>query len=278
MKNTIPRLIAIHDMAGFGRCSLTTIIPVLSSMKVQVCPIPTAILSTHGAFDNLDINDCTDHMWSYSNHWKELNLKFDCIYTGFIASERQIDIIDKIIDDFSEKTTYKVVDPVMGDDGKIYSMYNDQMVEGMKKLCKKADLITPNMTEVYLLIGEEYSEEELTNEKIEFIFEKLSKFSTKEIVITGVKTVEYGSANIGYSRENNEIVIVPFDIIPVSYPGTGDLFTSVLIGNVLSGNDLRKSIEEASKFVSKAVALTYQDGTNPREGVCFEKILSDLHL
>ena len=159
MKHSVKRVAAIHDLSGFGRASLTAIIPILSSMGVQVCPLPTAILSNHtGGFDTFSFVDFTDHMQDYIDHWKELNIDFDCIYSGFLGSERQIEIVSGFIDDFGTKDNMVVIDPVLGDNGNLYSTMDQGLVEGMKHLVTKADIITPNFTEVSLLLGEEYKQ------------------------------------------------------------------------------------------------------------------------
>ena len=159
MKHSVKRVAAIHDLSGFGRASLTAIIPILSSMGVQVCPLPTAILSNHtGGFDTFSFVDFTDHMQDYIDHWKELKIDFDCIYSGFLGSERQIEIVSGFIDDFGTKDNMVVIDPVLGDNGNLYSTMDQGLVEGMKHLVTKADIITPNFTEVSLLLGEEYKQ------------------------------------------------------------------------------------------------------------------------
>ena len=159
MKHSVKRVAAIHDLSGFGRASLTAIIPILSSMGVQVCPLPTAILSNHtGGFDTFSFVDFTDHMQDYIDHWKELNIDFDCIYSGFLGSERQIEIVSGFIDDFGTEDNMVVIDPVLGDNGNLYSTMDQGLVEGMKRLVTKADIITPNFTEVSLLLGEEYKQ------------------------------------------------------------------------------------------------------------------------
>ena len=148
MERLIPRVAAVHDISCVGRCSLTTIIPVLSCMGIQVCPLPTAILSTHlGGFKDVAFVDCTEHIDKFSKHWQSENIKFNCIYSGFLASEDQIGVVEKFIEDFAYSHPLVLIDPVMGDEGKLYSVYNEKMQEAMKGLIAKADVITPNYTE-----------------------------------------------------------------------------------------------------------------------------------
>ena len=147
MKNVIPRVAAIHDMSGFGRCALTVIIPVLSTLGIQVCPMPTAIMSTHtGGFSDISFTDLTDSMDAYMDHWKKIDLKFDGIYSGFLGSADQIEIVSRFIDTFDNGDTLVVIDPVMGDDGVLYQTYNNEMQNKMRQLVSKAHVITPNMT------------------------------------------------------------------------------------------------------------------------------------
>ena len=174
MESLVKKVAAIHDLSGYGRASLTTIIPILSNMKVQVCPVPTAILSTHtGGFEGYSFIDLTDYMQEHIAHWKRLDLEFDCIYSGFLGSPKQIEIVADFIDYFGKKSKFIVVDPVMGDNGKLYSTMDNEMVVGMRKLIKKADIITPNFTEVMYLLGKEYDK----NIDIEKVKEYLKEFS-----------------------------------------------------------------------------------------------------
>ena len=159
MEKIIKKVAAIHDLSGFGRSSLTNIIPILSTMGIQVCPLPTAILSTHtGGFTDFSFIDLTDNMEKMMDHWSKLDLEFDCIYSGFLGSHKQIDIVSRFIDRFGHKNNLVVIDPVLGDSGELYSTMGCEMVEEMKKLITKADIITPNFTEVCLLLDKEYVE------------------------------------------------------------------------------------------------------------------------
>ena len=176
MESLVKKVAAIHDLSGYGRASLTTIIPILSNMKVQVCPVPTAILSTHtGGFEGYSFIDLTDYMQEHIAHWKRLDLDFDCIYSGFLGSPKQIEIVADFIDYFGKKSKFIVVDPVMGDNGKLYSTMDNEMVVGMRNLIKKADIITPNFTEVMYLLGKEY-DKNIDIENVEDIYWKLSFF------------------------------------------------------------------------------------------------------
>ena len=176
----------INDFSGFGRCSLAVALPVLSAMGVQCCSVPTAILSNHTGYPNYFFDSYTDKMPSYINEWKKLSLKFDSIFSGFLGCEEQIDIVVDFINNFSENLPIIIVDPVMGDNGKIYTTYTEQMCEKMRKLVSMADIITPNITEACILAGEEYRGEEIDDAFARVLLQKLCGGGKKSVVLTGV--------------------------------------------------------------------------------------------
>ena len=206
MESLVKKVAAIHDLSGYGRASLTTIIPILSNMKVQVCPVPTAILSTHtGGFEGYSFIDLTDYMQEHINHWKKLELEFDCIYSGFLGSPKQIEIVADFIDFFGKKAKFTVVDPVMGDNGKLYSTMGNEMVVGMRKLIKNADIITPNFTEVIYLLGKEYKEN-ITLDEVKEYLKELANIEPKIVIATSVPDEESNKLDrktsvVAYDRE-----------------------------------------------------------------------------
>ncbi|PHV69354.1 pyridoxamine kinase [Sporanaerobium hydrogeniformans] len=278
MKKSIPRVAALQDMSGFGRCSLTVIMPILACMGVQVCPLPTAVLSTHsGGFGEMAFTDLTKHMKPYMAHWKSLGLYFDCIYTGFIGNEEQIDLMTQFFQDFKQnEKQYIVVDPVMGDHGKLYRTYNLKMQEKMKKLVQQADIITPNPTEASFLLGIPYELKPRSEWELQEILKDLAALGPKQVVITGMVNEIGKKVNIAYDKEQNQYYQVAYEEIPVSYPGTGDAFTSVLIGALLGDFNLGDAIKRATQFVLTAIQTTYEQGTDAREGILLEKILPQL--
>lgn len=279
MKNIVPRVAAIHDISGFGRCALTVIMPVLSTMGMQVCPVPTAVLSTHtGGFSDFSFHDLTDTMTGYIDHWKRLDLKFDCIYSGFLGSEHQIDIVKDFIRDFKTKENQLlVVDPVMADDGELYETYTPAMKKKMAFLVQKADIITPNLTEAYFLLEEDYVENPMNENAMKAMLKRLSDMGPKIVVITGIPGQDGRHYNIGYDKAADICWKVGYESIPVNYPGTGDIFTSVLIGGLLKGDNLPMAIDRATQFVSLAVRITYGYRTPERDGVILEKVLGWLN-
>lgn len=184
-----PRIAAIHDLSGFGRCSLTVILPILSAMGLQCCPVPTAFLSTHtGGFEGFTFLDMTEEMPKVANHWNTLGLDFQAIYSGFLGSERQIHIVEDFIRTFRRKDTVVVVDPVMGDHGEVYKTYTPAMCAGMAQLAAQADVITPNLTEAALLLGIPYETLSADEAGCRSIAEQLSMDGRRSVVLTGAST------------------------------------------------------------------------------------------
>ncbi|EGO64898.1 pyridoxamine kinase [Acetonema longum] len=273
----MPRIAAVHDLSCFGRCSLTVIIPTLSCMGIQVCPLPTAILSTHlGGFKNVAFADLTDHMGDSFRHWKMENISFDCIYSGFLASERQIDVVADFIDVFSKNRPMVLVDPVMGDKGKLYSVYTPRMQEHMRKLIQKADVITPNYTEACFLLEKPYEEDIAEPAALQDWLISLADLGPDKIVMTGIPQQEK-LLNMGFERSTGRFWQVASPRIPVSYPGTGDIFASVLAGALLQQSSLSDAIQKAAGFVEQAIRITFAAGAPVREGVLLERALAWLY-
>lgn len=279
-KRSVQRVAAIHDLSGFGRASLTAIIPILSSMGVQVCPLPTAILSNHtGGFDTFSFVDFTDYMQDYIDGWKKLHLDFDCIYSGFLGSERQIQIVSDFIDDFGTEENMVVVDPVLGDNGKLYSTMTKDHVAKMSQLVSKADIITPNFTEVSLLLDQPY-EEKITDEKIKEWLRKLSDMGPEIVVATSVPDQGEGKDSnvVAFDRRSDTFWKIQCSYIPASYPGTGDAYTSVMIGSLLDGDSLPIALDKGVQFITQAIKASYGFDYPKREGVLLERVLEVLKM
>lgn len=283
MDKIIKKVAAIHDLSGFGRASLTTIIPILSTMGIQVCPVPTAILSTHtSGFEGYSFIDLTDYMEEHIAHWKKLNLEFDCIYSGFLGSPRQIKIVCDFVDYFGSDENLVVVDPVLGDNGSLYGTMGQDMIDEMRKLVSKADIITPNFTEAAFLLGEEYKEK-IDEEEVKGWLVKLSSMGPKIVLITSVpdndkKTADKYTSVIAYDRENDIFWKVSCKYIPASYPGTGDAYTSVLIGSLLQGDSLPMAIDRGVQFITQCIKASYGFKYPNREGVLLERTLGILKM
>lgn len=277
----LPTALAIHDLSCFGKCALTVVLPVLSAAGVETVPIPTALLSTHtGGFDGYYFEDLTDQMGSISKHLNELNITVDAIYTGFLGSEAQIDKVCGIIDAFDKNNTLVLVDPVMGDDGRLYSTYTNDLMLGMRELCKKADVITPNVTEACFLTDTEYKSRIDGGEKEAFEYasgmaKKMLLFGVDKIVITGI---HYGNkvATYGLSKDGGEFMYSS-EYVKHPYPGTGDLFASVLLGGLVKGRSFEDSAVFASDFTKRVIEYSAKFNTPIRNGVAFESFLHELN-
>ena len=275
-----PRVAAIHDMSGFGRCSLTVAIPILSAMGVQCCPLPTAFLSTHtGGFEGFTFLDMTDEMSKVADHWASLGLTFQAVYSGFLGSERQIGVVENFICRFRGPDTVVVVDPVMGDYGRVYQTYTAAMCSGMARLAELADVIVPNLTEAAVLLGEDHSFGALTHDEAGYrsVVERLSRNGTRSVVLTGVMLHkgEIGACVFDRASGGTEFLFDTF--IGKEFHGTGDVFASVLTGALVKGKTLHEAVRLAEAFVRECAIQTMPQNIPAREGVDFEPILWKLH-
>ena len=269
------RVAAIHDISGFGRCSLTVILPTLSAMGVQTCPIPTAVLSTHtGGLGDVAMRDLTDFIPAALEHYKRLDLSFDAIYSGFLGSQAQIDHCLDFFNAFPDALI--VVDPVMGDHGKPYKTCDKALQQRMGELVSAADSVTPNLTEASILLGKEYDHSPMTHSQARSLLARLSEKGPSKVVVTSVQLATGEMSNIGYDRDRGAYWYVPCDYVPVSYPGTGDLYASVLVGSLLTGDSLSIAMGRASRFVEHAIKTTFSYGTDTRYGVMLEQALPEL--
>lgn len=272
MQKANNRIAAIHDLSSFGRCSLAVIIPVLSVLKKQVCAIPTTILSTHtGGLGEVAIRDLPGFVSETLHHYKRLELEFAGIYSGYLGKAEHI--ADCLAFFQSYPAAFKVVDPVMGDHGKPYRHMNGALIAGMKDLVRTADLITPNMTEVSLLLEQPYQTTAIPLQEGKDMLYKLGLLGPKQVIITGV-TIEQGQiVNLGYDRLLDQYYIVPCYYSDVSYPGTGDIFAAIVTGYLLDGLKLPESIEKATRFLEYVIQKTYVSGSDTRYGVAIEEHL-----
>jgi pyridoxine kinase len=277
MTNPVPRIAAIHGLAGFGRASLSVVVPVLSTMGCQVCPFPTAVLSTHGGFPGYVKVDITDSMQEYMEHWEQLEVRFDAIYSGFLGSPIQIEMVGRFIDAFAEEDQLVVIDPVMGDNGKIYGIIDVEMLEGMKGFVNKANIITPNFTEAAFLLGKEYPESVSVEEIKEWIH-RLGEMGPRRVIITSVPFGERDNSSsvVAFDRYDGRIWRINCSYVPAYYPGTGDIFTSVIVGSILQGDSLPIALDRAVQFVSIAIRASFGYTTPKQEGVLLERVLDNL--
>ncbi len=277
------RVAAIHDISGFGKCSLTVALPIISAAGIETAVIPTAVLSTHtGGFTGFTYRDLTSDLRPFAKHWQSLNLAFDAIYTGFLGSFEQLEIVSEIFDKLKSPKTLILIDPVMADNGKLYSIFPNDFPEGMRKLCAKADIIIPNITEATLLLGEPYKEGAYTKEYINDLLHKLSDIGANKIVLTGVyfDNKQLGAAT--FDRTTGEISYILANRIEGYYHGTGDVFGSALLSALLNDFPLAEATRIAVDFTVGSIKRTAEAGTDIRFGVDFERgiagFLKDLKL
>ena len=281
MQRQIPRVAAIHDLSCFGRCALTVILPTLSVMGCQAVPIPTALLSTHtGGFTDLHFCDLTAHMEEIAAHFSRLGMSFRSIYTGFLGSAEQIETVSHFLDRFGERPDESgeppliLIDPVMGDDGVLYSTYTEELVQGMRRLSARAQLLTPNLTEACFLTETPYqSTAELSVEEAmrfaESLLERLTALTPGRIVITGIHLADGRLANVGRDFDGSRFWVCKAHE-GQAYPGTGDLFASVLLGELLRKSDFSAACHAAADFTAEVIRSTAASDTPVRNGVALE--------
>lgn len=268
------RMAIINDVTGFGRCSVAVAQPIISAMKIQACVLPTAILSAHTEFPSYFFDDYTKNMKAYMENWKELQITFDGICTGFLGSREQIDLVIQFIKEFKGPNTVVIVDPVMGDNGKAYETYTEEMCQEMKRLMKYADVLTPNLTEACKLLDIPYLTDNLSQKELQKIARQLSQKGPRQVVITGLKTKKE-VYNFIYEKDRG-YKIIKTKRIAAERPGTGDTFTSIVAGSILNGEDLDKAVKKAAKFIHRSLIYTLKLKTPKREGLCFEEFLTNL--
>ncbi len=269
------RVAAIHDISGIGKCSLTAAIPIISAAGHEAAVMPTAVLSTHtGNISGFTYRDLTDDLVPFAEHWKSLGVEFDGIYSGYLGSVRQVDIVCNFIDAFRGKDTVVIVDPAMADGGKMYTNFDEAFAREMTLLCRKADIIVPNITEAAFLLGEKYFDPPYTKEYIEDLMCRLLDLGPQMVVLTGV-AFDDKEIGCGVCCKSGEIYYAFSAHYPGTYYGTGDIFASALTGAYLKGKNIFESAEIALDFTCAAIKRTYEVQTDTRLGVRFEQGLGD---
>ncbi|HWR23208.1 MAG TPA: pyridoxamine kinase [Feifaniaceae bacterium] len=266
------RVAAIHDISCFGKCSLTVALPILSAAGIETSVIPTAVLSTHtGGFTGFTYRDLTEDILPVVSHWQTLPITFDALYTGFLGSFEQIDLMLDVFRRLKTKDTLVLVDPVMADHGELYKIFPKNFPEGMRKLCAAADCIVPNMTEAALLLGEPYQEGPYTEEYVTHLIKRLSDLGPKRVVLTGVyfESTRLGAA--AYDARTGQIDFLSGGRIEGMYHGTGDVFASALLSGMLHGMALADAAQLAVDFTVGSIARTRAANTDIRFGVNFEE-------
>ncbi|MCI8992974.1 MAG: pyridoxamine kinase [Eubacterium sp.] len=267
------KIAVINDFSGFGRCSLAVAIPIISVMKLQCCPLPTAVFSNHTGFDSYFFDDYTSKMKPYMEEWEKLGLSFDGICTGFLGSKAQINIVTAFLEQFKNNSTTVLIDPVMGDYGKMYSTYTEEMCLEMKKLVRFADILTPNLTEVCILTDTPYKEKWKLLE-LEQMAEQLICQGPQKIVITGIPQRTF-IGNFCYEKGKPSSMLKTHKI-GTSRSGTGDIFASILASDAVNGVEFQESVRKASRFIKKCINRSIELDIPLTDGVCFEEFLGNL--
>ncbi len=267
------RTAVINDLSCVGKCSLTVSIPILSSMGIEVCPVPTAVLSAHTEFPNPTFRDLSDDIVQIVRHWHSLGVQFQTVYSGYLSGIAQIDMVCDIFDTF-DKDVLRLVDPVMGDNGKLYSKFTNEYPAQMLRLCKKADVIVPNVTEACAMCGIDYHFAPYTHEEIIRIINALREHTKAKIVLTGVG---FCGTEVGVAVwDGNEIYFHTEEKVEGHFSGTGDIFASVLLGGLMNDKSLIDSAKFASHFTATCIRNTLRYEERERCGVMFEECLTQL--
>lgn len=272
------KIAVINDIAGYGRCAMTVLLPIISYLGVQACPLPTSIFSNNTAFPNFFMDDYTDRMEAYIENWEKIGLTFDGIATGYLGSVRQIDIVKKFIRVFSRKETLLIVDPVMGDHGRIYSAYTAELCTELRKLVALADIITPNLTEACYLLDIPFRENGWKRNELFDMAQKLSEMGPSHVVVTGIVQGEF-IANYVYVKTEDGKPKAGLSRIHKTDSercGTGDVFAGIIAADAVNGIPFDKSVKKAADFVRHCITKAVELKTPPTDGVPFEEILYQL--
>ena len=270
------RIVTIQDISCLGKCSLTVALPVISAMGVETAILPTAVLSTHTMFQGYTIKNIEDQIEPITEHWKKLGMEFDAIYTGYLASPKQIDLVRAVFKTFEHENLIRFVDPAMADNGKLYVGFPQDFPQKMAQLCADADIILPNITEACLMTGLE-QKSEFDDAYIHEVLSRLAQLGTrKAVVLTGV-TSEKGKTGVsGLDVTTGEYFGFAHEKIPVSYHGTGDIFSSTTLGGLMRGLPLERALELAAEFTVAAISETVENDPEKTYGVDFEAVLPKL--
>lgn len=269
----IKKAVVINDLSGVGRCSLTVALPILSAMGIQCIPFPTAILSNQTNYKEYYFKDLTSSMEKYKRGLNNLNLEFNAIYSGFLGSLEQINIVSDFI--YENKNSIVIVDPVMGEDGERYSTYTEEMCSSMKELVKHSNIVTPNLTEACILTNTPYKDFSLNRQNIIELCKKISKLGPEKVIITGVAKKDK-IYNYGYDKILEKVYITESLYNGLYYSGTGDIFSSIILGSILQKKNMESAMKNATNFLEEVINYTSNFNLDPNEGILFEPFLRRL--
>lgn len=269
------RIVTIQDISCVGKCSLTVALPIISAMGIETSIVPTAVLSTHTMFSDFTFMDLTDQIVPIADHWQKEKFEFDAIYTGYLGSFEQINIVSDFFDRFKKDDNIIFIDPVMADNGKLYPAFDKAFAKKMAKLCAKADIIVPNLTEACFMTDTPYIEN-YDREYIINLLENLAALGAKKVVITGVCFEKDKTGFIGMDSVSKEIFSYSHEKIDTSYHGTGDVFSSTAVGALMRGKELPDALKIAADYTVKCIQTTVNNGKIGWYGVDFEEVIPEL--
>lgn len=277
MNSNSKNILIINDMPGYSKVAMAAMLPILSHMGHSVYNLPTALVSNTLDYGRFALLDTTDYMVEVIRVWKELGFQFDCITTGFLAGARQVDIIRDFITSQKKDGLLVMTDPIMGDDGKLYNGVTEETVDNMRRLIGVADIIVPNLTEAQFLTGLFIGEQTLTATQARKLVDALREFGPRSVIITSGQDAQTGKHTVwGYDHEAGEYFSIPYNLIKVHFPGTGDMFSAVLVGGLLQGSGLQSAVKRAMDVLEKLVFLE-KDELDKNKGVRIEKFLDVLN-
>ena len=271
--NRQKKIAVINDFCGFGRCSIAASLPIISALKIQCCPLPTSIFSNHTGFESFYYTDYTEHMVRYMQEWEKLDLQFHGILTGFLGSPEQIQIVKSFFERFKTDSNITVIDPVMGDYGRLYPTYSPRLAEQMCSLVPYADILTPNLTEACILTETAY-DPDMDEASLETLCQKLSAMGPKKVVISGLSRGE-DLENFIYEEGKQPHIVREHKVGPCR-SGTGDVFSSIIAADAVNGKDLTSAVRHASSFIAKVLRRTVEMGLPDTDGICFEEYLTEI--
>jgi len=269
------KILTIQDISCYGKCSLTVALPIISAMGVETVILPTAVLSTHTMFQGFTVKDLMDQLEPITAHWKQEGIKFDAIYTGYLGSAEEIEIVKKIFDDFKTDDTTIFIDPVMADNGKLYPAFDEKYAKKNAELCGKADIIVPNITEACFMTDTEYKEV-YDEAYVKELLDKLAKLGSKIVVLTGVSLSEGKTGVYGFNSETGEYFTYQNDKVDAAFHGTGDIFASVTVGALTRGLSLADAFKIAADYTANTIKVTVENPEKPWYGVDFETTIPEL--
>lgn len=270
------RILTIQDISCIGKCSLTVALPIISTFGVECSVMPTAVLSTHTAFNCFTFRDLTDDLNNISKHWQEQNIHFDAIYTGYLGSFKQLEIVAEIFKTYKTDNNFILVDPVMADHGKLYSGFDQQFANAMAKLCSHADIIAPNLTEAAFMLNQQYIADGYNEDYIRNTLKKLTDLGAKIAVLTGVSFNNKELGIYGYDSIKNEYFTYFRERLPQSFHGTGDVFASALCGALTIKKGVADAVKIAVDFTVQSITETVKNPSHNWYGVDFESALPSL--